>query len=76
MKKKLTFALLMSLITTGIVSFTVIATNVGFVNHFWEIWIKSWLIGYIVAVPSILLIAPRIEKLVAHLFKEEKIHHN
>jgi len=66
----------MSLITTGIVSFTVIATNVGFVNQFWEIWVKSWLIGYIVAVPSILLIAPQIEKLVAHLFKEEKIHHN
>jgi len=68
MKKKIAFALLMSTVTTGIVSFTVIAANMGFKPHFYEMWLKSWLIAYLVAVPSILLIAPQIEKLVNKWF--------
>ena len=69
MKKKVAFALIMSMVTTGIVSFTVIAANIGFKPHFPQVWLKSWLIGYVVAVPSILLIAPQIEKLVNRYVK-------
>jgi len=70
MKKKLVFALLMSAVTTGIVSFAVVAVNLGFINQLLFVWLKSWLIGYIVAVPSILIIAPQIEKLVSYLLEK------
>lgn len=71
MKQKLVFALLMSLVTTGIVSLTVITANVGFSNEFLNIWLKSWGIAYIVAVPSILIIAPQVEKLVRYLWRSK-----
>lgn len=67
MKKKIAFALIMSAVTTGIVSFTVVAVNLGFADEFLTLWLKSWPIAYLVAVPSILIIAPRIEKLVGYL---------
>ncbi|TKC05383.1 DUF2798 domain-containing protein [Pedobacter polaris] len=69
MKKKIAFALIMSAVTTGIVTFTVVAANLGFVDQFLIIWLKSWPIAYLVAVPSILIIAPRIEKLVDYLMR-------
>lgn len=33
---------------------------------------KSWLIGYLVAVPSILLAAPQIETWIVHGFRKDK----
>lgn len=71
MKKKITFALMMSAVTTGLVTFTVVAVNVGFINQFLTIWLKSWPIAYLVAIPAILVIAPRIEKLVDYLIREK-----
>ncbi len=71
MKKKVAFALIMSALTTGLVTFTVVAVNVGFISGFIRIWLKSWPIAYLVAVPAILIIAPRIEKLVSYLIKEK-----
>lgn len=73
MKQRLAFALIMGSITTGIVSFTVIAANVGFVPTFAQIWTRSWLIGYIVAIPAIVFISPMVMKLVSYLFKERKL---
>ena len=64
MKNKIAFALLMGIITTGIISFTLISINLGFTDHFFRTWFKSWGIAYLVAIPAILLIAPRVQKLV------------
>lgn len=69
MKKKIAFTLIMSAVTTGIVTFTVVAVNFGFADEFLTLWLKSWAIAYLVAVPAILIIAPRIEKLVDYLIK-------
>lgn len=44
--------------------------NVGFIENFFTIWIKSWMLAYVIAIPAILLIAPKIEQLVERLFKE------
>lgn len=65
MKRKIAFALIMGIITTGIISFTLISVNIGFSDTFVFIWLKSWAIAYMVSVPTILLAAPRVEKLVA-----------
>lgn len=70
MKRKIAFAMIMGVITTCIISFLLIAINVGFTEKFFKIWIKSWLLSYTIAIPAILIIAPRIERLVDFLFKD------
>ena len=64
MKKKIVFALLMGIVTTGIVSFTLISLNTGYVARFLGVWLKSWLIAYIVAIPAIIFVSPVVQKLV------------
>jgi len=71
MKSKITFALIMGVITTGIISFTLISVNIGFKPNFLKIWFKSWGIAYLVAIPAILIIAPCIQRLVDRLFEKK-----
>ncbi|TJZ53685.1 DUF2798 domain-containing protein [Sphingobacterium olei] len=73
MKKKFAFALIMGVITTGIISFTVIFVNIGFKPNFLKIWSKSWGLAYLVVIPAILIIGPRIQKLVDWLFDKKDI---
>jgi uncharacterized protein YaaW (UPF0174 family) len=68
MKKRLAFALLMGIITTGIISFALIAINVGFGPAFLGVWLRSWAIAYGVAIPVILLVAPRVQGAVDRRF--------
>jgi hypothetical protein len=72
MKNKIAFALIMGIITTGVISFTVILVNIGFKPKILQIWFKSWGLAYIVAIPTILIIAPRIQLLVDLLFKQNE----
>jgi|GEM_PF-448814 len=71
MKQKIAFAMIMGVVTTGIISFTLISVNIGFTGRFFAIWLKSWGMAYLVAIPAILVIAPQIEKLVRWLFPTE-----
>ncbi len=71
MKHKIAFALLMGIVTTGIISFTLISVNIGYTENFWKIWLRSWGLAYSVAIPAILLIGPRIQNLVDKLLKEK-----
>lgn len=64
LKHKIAFALLMGATTTGLVSFTLIAVNAGFSAAFLKIWLRSWGIGYVVAIPAILIIGPKIQTIV------------
>jgi hypothetical protein len=61
LKRNLAFALLMGVVTTGIISFVLIALNVGFSETFALIWLRSWAIAYVVVVPAILLIGPALQ---------------
>ncbi|UKT65567.1 DUF2798 domain-containing protein [Pedobacter mucosus] len=70
MKKKLTFAVIMAIFTTGIVTFAAISVNLGFTAMFIKIWLKSWGISYIVAIPAILIIAPKVQSFVDYIFAE------
>ena len=71
MKNKIAFALVMGIITTGIISFTLISINIGYTDRFLSIWLKSWGLAYLVAVPAILIFGPKIQKLVDKLLKEK-----
>jgi hypothetical protein len=73
MKHRIIFALVMGLITTGIVSFTLIIVNRGFASGFTPVWIKSWIIAYFVATPIIILLPPKVQLLITQLFKERRV---
>ena len=62
MKRKIAFAFIMGGITTGIISFTLIALNIGFGERFLKIWLKSWTMAYLIVIPVILIVAPRVQK--------------
>lgn len=68
MKRKIAFALIMGMITTCIISFVLISINLGFGEKFISTWLKSWLLAYLFAVSSILIIAPRVEKILDKIF--------
>ncbi len=70
MKQKIAFALIMGIVTTGIISFTLISINIGFQEKFLVTWLQSWLTGYIVVIPAILFIGPKVQLFVNYLFKE------
>lgn len=64
MKHKVLFALVMGSITTAVVSFTLLSINKGFGNGFFYVWLQSWVISYVVAVPVILLIGPKVQSMI------------
>ncbi len=70
---KIVFAFLMGIVTTGLVSFTVILVNLGFTETFWQIWLKSWSMAFLIVVPVILIVSPVMERFVSSLFKEKTV---
>jgi len=71
MKQKIIGAFIMGFITTGIISFSLISINIGFIENFLFKWLKSWAIAYVIVVPVILIIAPKVNTLVSYLFREK-----
>ncbi len=69
-RKRVVFALLMGMITTVVISFTIVAINVGFNNLFLKIWLRSWFTAYLFVVPTILYVAPLVQKIINRLFEE------
>ena len=68
MKNRIAFALLMGVITTGVISFALIYLNLGLGDLFLKIWMRSWGLAYLIVIPVILLIAPKLQALIARLF--------
>ena len=71
MKHKILFAVIMGLVTTSVISFTLVSFNRGFAPGFLLIWIKSWALAYATAIPVIILLSPKVTLLVAHLCKTD-----
>jgi hypothetical protein len=69
LKRKIAFSLLMGVVTTGIISFVLLALNLGFTTEFALTWLRSWAIGYAIVIPAILLIGPRLQAQVRRLVK-------
>src|SRR4051812_6309353 len=68
-KQKVAFAMMMGVITTGVISFTLIALNLGFNERFLRTWLRSWGVGYAVAIPAILILSPLVQRAVNALLK-------
>ena len=73
MKQKIAFALIMGIVTTGIISFTLISINIGFIEKFLSIWLRSWATAYVVVIPCILLIGPKIQAFVNTILPEREL---
>lgn len=69
LKQRIAFALLMGVVTTGMMSFVLVAFNVGFRENFLVLWLRSWGLGYVLVIPAILLIGPKVQALVGRLIK-------
>lgn len=66
-KKHLQFAVLMSAVTTCFVSFALVATNYGLRAGFLPVWLRSWLIAFVLVGLSIYFVAPHIRRWVDRL---------
>ncbi|MGH8790952.1 MAG: DUF2798 domain-containing protein [Cupriavidus necator] len=67
LKRKIAFALSMGVVTTGIISFVLLTLNLGFSEGFALTWLRSWGIGYVIVIPAILLVGPRLQTQVDRL---------
>ncbi|HET8705803.1 MAG TPA: DUF2798 domain-containing protein [Pseudomonadales bacterium] len=63
----LLFGGILSLIMVTIVSAVVILINQGFSAEFPVRWLKSFATTWPIAFPTVLVVAPRVRKLVVHL---------
>ena len=61
LKRKIAFAMSMGILTTGLISFTLLALNLGFSKGFVLTWLRSWSIAYLIVIPAILLIGPQLQ---------------
>jgi hypothetical protein len=73
MKQRITFALLMGIITTGIISFSLIALNFGIRAGFFTTWLRSWSVSYLLAVLIMLFIGPGVQVFANFLLKVRKM---
>ena len=69
-KRKVAFAMLMGFVTTGIISFVLVALNLGMASGFLSTWLRCWLISYLIVIPAILLVGPRLQAQVDRVFND------
>lgn len=61
LKRKLAFTLSMGVVTTGVITFSLLAINIGIFDGFVLKWLRSWLVAYLIFVPVLLLLGPRVQ---------------
>lgn len=66
-KSKILFGVLMAGMMALAMSFVMVWINVGMTNLFFVIWMKSFALGFLVAVPTSIIAAPIAQKLVNKL---------
>jgi hypothetical protein len=59
LKRRVTFALLMGIVTTGIISLVFVAPDAVLSARFLLLWLRAWGLGYVIVIPVIMLIGPR-----------------
>ena len=62
---ELKFAALMSFVTTLVVTLALTSVNYGWHSGFLLVWLRSWLIAFVLVGLSILYVAPVLRKLLA-----------
>ena len=68
-RQSLLFSVLMAWGMSFVMSFVMSAVNVGFVPEFASVWGRGFVVGFIAAVPTALLVAPIAHKVVQAVFR-------
>ncbi|WP_286266948.1 DUF2798 domain-containing protein [Thalassotalea atypica] len=68
---KLVFSFFMALMMSCIMSLVVTTFNIGLVDGLFQAWLKSWGFAFIVAFPTINVVAPIVQKLVQLVIKNQ-----
>lgn len=76
MKLKLITAALMGMITTGLISFTLVALNYGFKPDFTFIWLRSWAIAFLIAFFTIVFLGAKVQLFSAYLLNKTAVFEN
>ncbi len=58
------FSFFMALLMSCIMSFVITVFNVGLIDNLFFIWLKAWGFAFMVAFPTINVVAPIVRKLV------------
>lgn len=69
---KIIFGILMAFFMALAMSFIMVLINVGLVKAFLPIWMKSFVIGFLVAVPTSMIAAPISQKIIGNISKNGK----
>ena len=65
--EKFYFPFFMALFMSGIMSFALTLLNLGLIDNLLIIWLKAWGVAFLVAFPSVAVLAPKVHKLCAAL---------
>ena len=68
---KIVFLFFMALLMSGIMSFVISVFNVGMVTNIITIWLKAWVFAFMVALPTIIIVSPVVNKLVSLVLHED-----
>jgi hypothetical protein len=69
-RRPLIFSFFMALFMSGIMSFVLTVFNVGIVANLLTLWLQAWGLAFIVALPTITVLAPFVDKLVSIVLGE------
>ena len=61
------FALVMGFLMSASITFATTLLRVGFIEHFFAVWLEVWLLAYPVAIVCILIYKPIAGKITARL---------
>lgn len=62
-----TFYFLMALSMSGLMSFVVTTINIGIVPNLISAWLDAWIVGFLAALPAIMIVTPVVRKIVSQL---------
>jgi len=65
----LIFALVMGFLMSASITFATTLLRIGFIDHFFAVWLEVWLIAYPVAIVCILIYKPIASKITFKLTK-------
>jgi integral membrane sensor domain MASE1 len=69
LKRKIAFAMSMGVVTTGIISVVLVVMNAGMSGAFLRTWLRCWLVSYLIVIPAILIVGPRLQARVDRIFE-------
>lgn len=61
------FSLTMALIMSALMSFVVTSHNLGLIPELIEHWLKAWRLAFVVAFPTLLIVAPIVRLLTSKM---------